>query len=43
MFGGAEIYHSAARDWSDVCDLDLRPVTEDADLAAVLKGLKKRK
>lgn len=29
------------RDWSDVCDLHLMPVMEDAETARVLKGLKK--
>jgi hypothetical protein len=32
-----------ARDWSDVCDLSLAPVLEDADLAEVLRGAGKRK
>ena len=31
-----------SRDWSDVCDLALSPVTEDAELAEVLKGMAKQ-
>lgn len=31
-----------ARDWSDVCDLSLSPVVEDADLSEVLKAGKRR-
>lgn len=32
-----------ARDWSDVCDLALAPVLEDAELSEVLKGASRRK
>ena len=32
-----------ARDWSDVCDLALTPVVEDAELTEVLKAAGKRK
>ncbi len=32
-----------ARDWSDVCDLALHPVVEDAELAEVLQAGGKKK
>ena len=31
-----------ARDWSDVCDLELTPVVEDAELVEVLRAAKAR-